>query len=648
MRATGETILAALANYKLRAEGAGKWRCNSPLRTGSDSQSFAITINPDMEHGAYKDFVSGEAGSLYDLADKLGIEVPRKEVADTKRGYSGLADYAKAHGVDVGVYAAAGWAECRAKDRDGKERPALSFPTQSGTRYRFTDGEKPPYHSPGGYKRVWYGLRRAVELARQENKPLVFCNGEASVVAAQHYGVPAVAVAGGAEQIPDNLMAELRSAWQGDMLIAMDCDPQGKAATDKFSAQLPAARIVDLGLSSHGDLADFCALHGDTAAAELNKRGVKLEQYQEVNDLAALAATIKELVAARKSDENVVDLPGLVAKAEAEISHIKERTRVPCVAGFGEVVDANHKRLVERRKNPDYMYLKSHLPHLDNLAGGWQPGNVFVLYGDTGMGKSTLSINITLEWMKQHDGLIVPTEITKEGYLDKYVAALAKVPIDKILKGIMSDAEFARVEMAYAELETMGCNILDSGSPTPQDVDAELKAGGGKYKWVLIDSLSNMSVPGERDIYNTTRLVSNDIRDICRAHAIPFLVTSQIGRNLKDRAVKMPQLNDGKGAGEIEQNAAFVFSVYRHHYYVKAGLCNPIEGWPENKTLVTCLKDRWMGNEGKTVSLVYVGGAGFYEESKNDDPPTQQPLNILPLDEDDEDIKSNAYLHQTW
>lgn len=613
MSTTGEKVLAALGGYKLREDGAGKWRCNSPLRIGSDSQSFAVTINGDMEHGAYKDFVSGESGSLYELAEKLNIEVPRAAVADTKRGYAGLDDYATAHGVEAGVYAAAGWQECKAKDRDGKERPALSIPTQTGTRYRFTDGEKPPYHSPGGFKRCWYGLRRAMDMAKADNKPLVFCNGEASVVAAQHHGIPAVAIAGGSERIPDDLLAELRKSWNGDMVIAMDCDPQGKAATAKYQEQLPAAKIADLGLSAHGDLADFAALFGQDATGELVKRAVKVEAYQEQNDLAALAQTLKDLTTARKTDGAKLDIEALVAKAEAEIAHIKERTQPIQVYSFSDVVSANHKRLAERRKNPDYRYLKTHLPKLDDMAFGWQPGNVHVLYGDTGMGKSTLSISITLEWMKQRDGLIVPTEIAKSGYLNKYAAALAKVPVDKILKGTLTDDEYSRVEQAYTDLEMMGCTILDAGSPSPQDVDAELKRGAGRYKWVLIDSLSKMKYPGERDIYNTTRLVSDGIQDLCREYNIPFLTTSQIGRNLKDRAVKMPQLNDGKGAGEIEQNADFVFSVYRHDYYVKQGLLDPIDDWPENMTLLTCLKDRWAGNEGSKVRVAYIGGAGFYE-----------------------------------
>src|SRR5258708_24328712 len=101
-----EQVLAALASYKLKQEKPYHYRCNSPLRPGSDSHGFVLILDPDGEHGAYFDHAHEEDhGSLYELAEKLGIPTPwaslqslRQPVASTKRVYSGLVDYAQAHG----------------------------------------------------------------------------------------------------------------------------------------------------------------------------------------------------------------------------------------------------------------------------------------------------------------------------------------------------------------------------------------------------------------------------------------------------------------------------------------------------------------------------------------------------------------------
>src|SRR5262245_52843118 len=110
---TAARILDVLADYHLKQVGPHQYRAHSPLRPGSDSHAFTLVVSDDGEHGAYFDHVSEESGTLYDLAGKLGVEAtsPRQPVASTKRVYSGLVDYASAHGVSVDVFKAAGWSE---------------------------------------------------------------------------------------------------------------------------------------------------------------------------------------------------------------------------------------------------------------------------------------------------------------------------------------------------------------------------------------------------------------------------------------------------------------------------------------------------------------------------------------------------------
>lgn len=278
-----QTLKPHLEPYKLRKRGSidndeGQWRCNSPGRQGAKSKSLCIYVAQGGNSGCYNDHNGGGKGSLYELAERFGIKWERAKVESSKRGYKNLADYAQAHGVEESIFAAAGWRfvpEYRYKP-EHNPRPALSFPTAAGTRYRYLDGNKPAYIHDEGYKTCWYGLKRALEIAN--GRPLVLVNGPPSVVVGQHFGIPAFSLSSGEHAIPDDLLKELNARHTGDVWVAHDCDEAGLQMWTAVEAQLtPRVKRVDMWLGDKGDLADFCKLWTSDAYDELSKRVIEPE-----------------------------------------------------------------------------------------------------------------------------------------------------------------------------------------------------------------------------------------------------------------------------------------------------------------------------------------------------------------------------------
>lgn len=151
---TADQVLEKLKPYGLKQEPGGQFRSNRPWSPGSDSNGLSIKID-DCEHGVYTDYVSGESGSLFDLAGKLGISTPGKNgrhpAIETNRVYNDLIDYVRTHGVGDEVYRDAGWKEERYPFKgDYYNRRALKFPPKNGDSWRFLDGEEPKYISTIG------------------------------------------------------------------------------------------------------------------------------------------------------------------------------------------------------------------------------------------------------------------------------------------------------------------------------------------------------------------------------------------------------------------------------------------------------------------------------------------------------------------
>lgn len=619
---TANAVISALEQRGFRKHG-NEWRGNSPLRPGSDSKSFAVTIDDD-EHGAWHDHVSNDSGSLYQLAEQLGIETPkpRKEVQSTKRAYADLEDYAKAHGIEPDILLEAGWREVT-----HQSRPALSFPTKNGTRYRFLDNKKPTYISEQGYKACWYGLDKAVERAKTQGAALILCNGEISTVTAQTYGLPACAVTSGEKAIPPELLGELRSKWRGKITLVYDCDDTGRRVAQDVAAQLAdySLAVVDLGLVGGGDLADFLTLYASDAYSafyklvpEHTKPGLETIAKSAIADLAASAGQLSRAIRDERMRRDGADMEALTAQVQADLDRVRMSAAKPKVRGISDVVKEAQERLMQRVSNPGGIPgLRLGIRKLDKAIGGLQEATVNVIYGATSMGKSTFVTSVLPPLMTQaveQDGcvLVIPTESLSWRYTYKIAAAMCHISSDLIGRGELGPVQVKLVLDTLDRLSQLGCELFEGARPTPSAVRAAVLAGQKRYKAIVIDSVSNMAVAGD---YASVAEVNNVLQELALSTGIPFLITSQVGRDVSERGegLKWPRLTDAYGGGVIENNADVVIGMYRHQYYVDQKLEEPNALLPADVATAIMLKNRWSGNVGKKLNLHYEAGVGMFE-----------------------------------
>jgi len=273
-------IFDALEQHTNKHHGHGRY--NTPWRPGADGGTLAVTERPDYALGlAWYDHKTQESGNGITLAQRLGIALPDlhergvvptlvKRPAQPRGAYASMAAYAEAHGVPLEAFERFGWRETRR----GRGGLAFAFDTATGTRYRYADeqaaGRK--YDHDKGTHPSWYGLDRAITLANED--VIIIANGEASVVVAQHHGLPACCVTGGERaSMSDELLAELKRSWPGFVMVAFDSDATGRRCAPALATQLRAVgigcRAVDLGGSDGYDLADYCRDHGVDGVLEL-------------------------------------------------------------------------------------------------------------------------------------------------------------------------------------------------------------------------------------------------------------------------------------------------------------------------------------------------------------------------------------------
>lgn len=600
------TTLEELVRRALPASGwkGNEYRGPAPYRPGSDGEALHVTIlGPDS--GKFKDFKDEHGGGLVKLLKLLGVEVPSDrpwQANNTKVKYDGLEDYARSHGVPADAFRAAGWVE-----ETYQNRPALRFETENGTRWRFIDGNQPKYKSVEGYSPCWYGMKRGLPMARDKGLPLVITNGEPSVIAAQHHGIPAVAQNNGEGSIkPDNLDIFKERYPAGEVYLAFDCDDTGAKAERIVAHQLTEAGYkvytVDLKMTDKGDLADFCTIYHVDAMEELKKRArpfsisPQAQEQRMSEELAKSAIGIERALSAIHTEEGARDLQRQLARHEMLLNRISSKVALPQILKGEDV--------------PDYqpVYIPSGFKDLDTIIGGFPIADVSVILAATGMGKTTISASIVANIIDDGPGLLVTTESQPGIYKSKILSALAR---RQYRSPLPSDQEI--IMRHRGAFNRTGWDFYDDPAPNVRGIRAAMLDGG--YRVLVIDSVSRLVNAGD---FAQVNGAMNAIQELARELQIAIICTSQVGRDLSTRpkGEKRPRLNDGYGGGPIENNAGLVLGLYRHDYYVKTKTEDEDPNLPAGTAALTVLKVRNEAGVGTEQKLAYIGGVGFYNLDK--------------------------------
>jgi P4 family phage/plasmid primase-like protien len=211
-----------------------------------------------------------------------------------KRTYKNLKDYAMAQGVSEDVFIKAGWYE------NNPDNPTyLEYTVDDGyKRKRFIDkSSKAKFKSPYGVTASFYGLKKAIAMIKQglTDLPLILCNGEPSVVVAQHYMIPAFSGTCG-ERLTKDLKNKLKDIVESqgvkEIWVCYDADSAGiegsKSSADFINSLGINYEVLQLeGLKGY-DLANFCKDNGENSPSELKnvKKYIKLNSEDITKDLS--------------------------------------------------------------------------------------------------------------------------------------------------------------------------------------------------------------------------------------------------------------------------------------------------------------------------------------------------------------------------
>ena len=223
-------------------------------------------------------------------------------------------------------------------------------------------------------------------------------------------------------------------------------------------------------------------------------------------------------------------------------------------------------------KNEEYgAALPTGLRDLDEqLGGGFYKGEMVIVAGRPGMGKTELSLNIANNAAIRGNVLFCSAEMSLEGLVDRIVAGQLGVSVHAIRRGEYEDILFDR--MIGKPLQSIrDSNIYyfhDLPMTTSKILQAvvSMKARYG-VALVVIDYLGILDDEYGSSGYERVGYISRKIKQIARVMDVPVLAVHQLNREVEHMQDKRPQLKDLRDSGKLEEDADVVLLIYRDSYY---------------------------------------------------------------------------------
>ena len=324
----------------------------------------------------------------------------------------------------------------------------------------------------------------------------------------------------------------------------------------------------------------------------------------------------------RKALDGGLEAEKALAEAESRVLHLSEeavaRTFVPLSQIYEETMEE-----LERNGANEFSGLRTGFVDLDRKTHGLQPGNLIIVAGRPGMGKTSLALNMATHVAhdeKKAAGFF-SLEMSAREIAMRVLCSTTDIPFHKLRSGRLSGEDWKRLHQAKQDGQESKLFVDDSANPSLLEVASKarrLKKQDG-LALLVVDYLQLMNAGGRYENRNLEiGAMTRGLKQLAKELEVPVVALSQLSR-LPERRGKdhRPQLADLRESGNIEQDADIVMFVYREEVY------EPED--PDVEGLADLIIAKHRNGETGSVRLVFLGDTTTFRNYDGHHAPPEGP-----------------------
>lgn len=294
---------------------------------------------------------------------------------------------------------------------------------------------------------------------------------------------------------------------------------------------------------------------GETALMDLVDSVVSRVGWEGAQDVVRDKAILRRVIdsARRLNDmafEDMETVQEIIAEFGRMLGEVVQRGTQPITTIQAAVADVCQQK-------PAAALIKTGMDWIDGLVG-IRRGQLGIIAGRPGEGKSSLATQIAIELASKSEVLFCSLEMTPQEIAERIIAQTTEMNLSRITCGVMDATDKAQAQSAVARMDLNFCRAR-----TVEELRAIASArlAHGRLRMIVVDYLQLMKATGRTNSRNDEiTQISQGLKALAMDLNVPIIALSQFSR---EATRETPALHHLRDSGSLEQDANWVMFVFQ-------------------------------------------------------------------------------------
>ena len=326
-------------------------------------------------------------------------------------------------------------------------------------------------------------------------------------------------------------------------------------------------------LNSRGELE---AVGGRPYIIELGNNSLAMSNWSHHADIVHREYMLRELIQASVKITSLGydapdDLDAVVEESEKLLFNVTNKRVSTNFKKADTLVVETFNELQELARNKDrFTGVLTGFKDVDEIFGGFNPGDLIILAARPAVGKTSFALNIASRAAQLGTSIaFFSLEMSATQLIQRIMSTEAKIESKKMRTGGMNAQDWTRLVGVSDTLSKLDIWIDDTPSASILEVRAkarrQLRHVEPGHGMIIVDYLQLMQPQNARTESRQVEVaeISRGLKILAKEMGMPVIALSQLSRAVESRQGKRPMLSDLRESGSIEQDADIVMFIDR-------------------------------------------------------------------------------------